>query len=117
MKRFTRDETEHGKEYYLASEVDAAQPEQEPVAWIWLIDGKPKFVSFGGANSNTPKEWTVLPLYTAPPAAQRKPLTDEEIWSAIRPLTKSDKVCKALVNVSVDEYRAIEAAHGIGDNT
>jgi hypothetical protein len=46
--------------------------------------------------------------------AQRKPLTVEEIWSAIRPLTRSDEVCKALVHVSMDEYRAIEAAHGIG---
>jgi hypothetical protein len=46
-------------------------------------------------------------------AAQRKPLTREEIWSAIRPLTKSDEVCKALIDVSMDEYRAIEAAHDI----
>ena len=48
---------------------------------------------------------------------QRKPLTDEEIWNAIRPLTKSDEVCKALVDVSMDEYRAIEAAHNIKENT
>jgi hypothetical protein len=56
------------------------------------------------------KVWT-------PAAPQRKPLTREEIWSAIRPLTKSDEVCKALVDVSMDEYRAIEAAHGIKENT
>ena len=33
MKKLTRDETEHGQEYYLAAEVDAllAQPAQEPV--------------------------------------------------------------------------------------
>jgi len=32
MKRFTRDDTEHGQEYYLASDVDKAlaQPAQEP---------------------------------------------------------------------------------------
>jgi hypothetical protein len=32
MKRFTRDDTEHGQEYYLASDVDKvwAQPVQEP---------------------------------------------------------------------------------------
>ena len=36
LKRLTRDDTEHGVEYYRADEVDAilAQPEQEPVAWI-----------------------------------------------------------------------------------
>jgi hypothetical protein len=35
MKKLTRDETEHGQNYYLASEVDArAQPAQEPVAYV-----------------------------------------------------------------------------------
>jgi len=36
MKKLTRDETEHGQHYYLASEVDAllAQPAQEPVAYV-----------------------------------------------------------------------------------
>jgi hypothetical protein len=38
MKIFTRDDTEHGKEYYLAEDFDAAQPAQEPVAWPCLID-------------------------------------------------------------------------------
>jgi len=54
---------------------------------------------------------------TTPPEAQRTPLTHKEIWSAIRPLTKSDEVCKSLIDVSMDEYRAIEAAHGIKENT
>ena len=39
----------------------------EPVAWLWVVDGKNHNVKFGGANSNTPKDWTVLPLYTHPP--------------------------------------------------
>jgi hypothetical protein len=43
MKRFTRDETKHGQEYYLASDVDKALAQgetsspraaQEPVAWL-----------------------------------------------------------------------------------
>ena len=55
--------------------------------------------------------------YDGKKAAQRKPLTDEQIWNAIRPLTKSDEVCKSLIDVSMDEYRAIEAAHGIKENT
>jgi hypothetical protein len=70
--------------------------------------GKPALVPLAhiiGEIDHVGKVWT--------PAAQRKPLTDEEIWSAIRPLTRSDEVCKALVHVSMDEYRAIEAAHGI----
>lgn len=49
--------------------------------------------------------------------AQRKPLTYQEIWNAIRPLTKSDEVCTALVQVSMAEYRAIEAAHGIKEKS
>jgi hypothetical protein len=58
-----------------------------------------------GEIDHAGKVWT--------PAAQRKPLTVEEIWSAIRPLTRSDEVCTSLIDVSMDEYRAIEAAHGI----
>jgi hypothetical protein len=42
----------------------------------------------------------VEPLYTAPP--QRKPLTEEEIWDAVR---DAEMVAFA---------RAIERAHGIG---
>ena len=46
MKKLTRDETEHGQHYYLASEVEAslAQPVQEPVAHVYLFDhkGKPR---------------------------------------------------------------------------
>ena len=39
MKRFTRDDTEHGQEYYLASDVDKvwAQPVQEP--WCMKMNG------------------------------------------------------------------------------
>jgi hypothetical protein len=43
MKRFTRDETEHGKEYYLASEVDAAQPAYRAVKTVH--EGKPVYVA------------------------------------------------------------------------
>jgi hypothetical protein len=48
---------------------------------------------------------------------QRKPLTEEQIWKAIRPLATTDKLCKRLIDLSMDEYRAIEAAHGIKENT
>ena len=45
-------------------------------------------------------------LYTTPPAAQRQPLTDEEIKSVIR----------AGEYDSMEDFaRAIEAAHGIGE--
>ena len=54
-------------------EMPKAQPEQEPVAWLWVVDGKHHNVTFGGANSNTPKDWTVLPLYTHPPVPTTQP--------------------------------------------
>ena len=44
---------------------------------------------------------------------QRKPLTEQEMFEAIRPLYSSDKAARLTVNHSEDEYRAIEAAHGI----
>jgi hypothetical protein len=46
------------------------------------------------------------PLYTTPPAAQRKPLTDEEIESIA-----------AQTLFPVPFARQIEAAHGIKENT
>jgi hypothetical protein len=96
MKIFTRDDTEHGKEYYLVSEVAQCLCKDKCLHMgMYQCKGLPSA------------------LAVTSPAAQRKPLTVEEIWSAIRPLTRSDEVCKALVHVSMDEYRAIEAAHGI----
>ncbi len=49
--------------------------------------------------------------------AKRKPLTEEQIWKAIRPLATTDQLCKKLIDISMDEYRAIEVAHGIKENT
>lgn len=79
-----------------------AQPEQEPVASIFISGiGEREFDDWGhdlpvGRNL----------LYTSPPA-QRKPLTDEEIWQLVDG-----------TNGSVTAFaRAIEAAHGIKENT
>ena len=69
-----------------------AQPEQEPVAWMWR-DG-----TVTSDSDRADGTWT--PLYTTPP--QRKPLTDEEIGR--------------VAGDSLDAWscaRAIEAAHGI----
>jgi len=48
---------------------------------------------------------------------QRKPLTTDQMYSAIRPLFKTDALAEAALSLSFAEYRAIEAAHGIKENT
>lgn len=62
-------------------------------------------------------EWS--PAYTRGPARQSAPvaavpamvqLTEEQMISAVRPLCNTDQVAERLVAVSIDEYRAIEAA-------
>ena len=80
-----------------------AQPEQEPVAWMNPYGGLVHKRITGHERNNF-----TIPLYTAPP--QRKPLTDEEIERACVPLGA------AMLSFS-EVARAIEAAHGIKDNT
>jgi hypothetical protein len=100
-------------------------PVQEPVAWV--NHGENRITRATGwdgygALYTTPqaqpapapgyckhcKQYTIEePLTAAQPAPV--PLTDEQIWEAIRPLCNTDQVCSALVDTSMDEYRAIEA--------
>jgi hypothetical protein len=71
-----------------ALEQPEQEPEQEPVAKL-----------FG-----------TLPVYDTPPAAQRKPLTDEEIGKA---WSVADGEHNASASVKRRITGAIEAAHGI----
>jgi hypothetical protein len=87
-----------------------AQPEQEPVAWR-ITDGEGDYEYC----TDLPEDWSIQwsarygrkyePLYTAPP--QRKPLTDEEIEDLY-----FDKFSMGELKAFA---RAIEAAHGIGE--
>ena len=89
----------------LASEAIEQPAQQEPVAWI---------DEYGNAFPLAAKQYSVVgkhwkPLYTSPPA-QRKPLMDEKIdaiWDAV--ITPSNHIREFV--------RAIEAAHGIKENT
>jgi hypothetical protein len=83
----------------------AAQPEQEPVAWL-----KEDWTG-GHLNYDCVYEraFAAFPVYKHSPAARRKPLTDEEIqviW---------DVAAGAIPGWSrhIAYARAIEAAHGI----
>jgi hypothetical protein len=87
-----------------------AQPEQEPVAWMWedIEEGghgeyADKYRIYG-VSREKPVRLTIdkiRPLYTSPP--KRKPLSDGEIC-----LIYDD------TEDSVSFARAIEKAHGIG---
>ena len=48
---------------------------------------------------------------------QRKPLTVCEIVDAIQPFYQNRGFAEMAVKVGIDDYRAIEAAHGIKENT
>ena len=96
----------------------AEQPaQQEPVAWlIWLHGPAGHFdhkqfaeLEFERRNKEYPDpDRKLLPLYTSPP--QRKPLTDEEIESINVKFAGSRDLARLFA-------RAIEAAHGIKENT
>ena len=67
----------------------------------------------GGKRSRRELARRIVALYTAPPAAQRQPLTDEEIddiWNRY-----CDEMGEASINDAYDIARAIEAAHSIGE--
>jgi hypothetical protein len=82
------------------------RPADEPVAWATML-GSYSHVSWGKDRPDYPIRYEV-PLYTQPP--KRKPLTDEEIESInVRFVGRRD-----LARLFA---RAIEAAHGIKENT
>ena len=63
-----------------------AQPEQEPMAWMYDLKQRGSFegvsTEYSRVKLSIGENW--VPLYTTPP--QRKPLTDEEIERACVPL-------------------------------
>jgi hypothetical protein len=65
----------------------AAQPEQEPVAWMY----KGNFHDFDPSEWASP-EFAVTPLYTAPPRKEWVGLTAEEIFEITERLTKEGGV-------------------------
>jgi len=85
-----------------------AQPEQEPVAiHQWRFSGLVGQGWYDGYPHDDDRIYEARFLYTAPP--QRKPLTQEEILS----LFDSHNVYGSKW---VEFVRAIEKAHGIGEN-
>ena len=88
-----------------------AQPEQEPVAWIYKgeksFDGNKYSDEYELTASKQVALWkdkNAKPLYTTPP--QRKPLSDEEIGAILEDVNAYGTRLYTFA-------RAIEAAHGI----
>ena len=84
-----------------------AQTEQEPMAYT---NGTDVILAKHWTADYPPEGWEPLG-YTTPP--QRKPLTTDQMYAAIRPLFKTDALAEAALSISFAEYRAIEAAHNI----
>ncbi len=82
---------------------------EKPVAWM-NRHGACKTSLFREVEAGAKDEYTI-PLYTTPPAAQRQPLTDDEIWKFwwSRPAVDDGDMESQFVAA----VRAVLAAHGI----
>jgi hypothetical protein len=79
-----------------------AQPEPEPVAWMYVnADGECEQIEYGEVLDDP----SVTPLYTAPPQREWQGLTDEEVGM----LTVFDGLHHVEVPLLADFIRAIEA--------
>jgi hypothetical protein len=95
---------EQHKQAITAIKEALAQPEQEPVAWIYeSVCGN----DFSTCNDPPSYAKNIRPLYTTP--LQRKPLTDDEIAEFAERMEASDPTDSFWREFA----RAIEAAHGI----
>ena len=96
-----------GDAVQLAQEALAVNhPAGEPVAWMFTSDDGRQW--FAGQNDVRPTD-SSIPLYTAPPAAARVQLTDEQIQAIW------NQECSAQPGWArhIAYARAIERAHGI----
>jgi len=113
---------------YTCGEIDdvqqpAAQPVQQPVAWGWRYDSCGHAVVNRLVVTETSEPTLFLknvfargpfPLYAAL-AAQRKPLTHDEI-EVIGDKVANEQLVGPVANFRVRFARAIEAAHNIKEN-
>ncbi len=99
-----------------------AQPQREPVAVISAEQLSGMFHKLDGLDKNQwgydwKKGWNAALRramdYTSPPA-QRKPLTDEELFAVIKKIDRDEQYIQTSLRHLA---RAIEAAHGIKENT
>jgi len=107
---------DNAKQAITALREALAQPVQEPVAWTTMPEADDwDFVS-GNKDPTGKLEGKWFPLYTTPPAAQRKPLTEEDLRKlADKHLFYQPEGYE--VSGIYNLARAIEAAHGIKEQS
>ena len=91
----------------LFKEIHKSTP--DPVAYLVLFEGAGKLLEFTKGNYLHGAKVEHIPLFTHP-ASKPEKLTDEEILLAISPFYKDTLTRRAAIEVSIDEYRAIEQA-------
>jgi hypothetical protein len=89
-----------------------AEPEQEPVAHLWQHGetGRTRIIGNNEVWTASNQWFCAGPLYLGSAPTPRKPLTDEQIDELSRSMVRGDKSVNWLC-------RAIERAHGIGEQT
>ena len=92
-----------------------AQPEQEPVAWMWtrtysndgytnkVFEFKTQAEEYAKDSENLKRPDSITPLYTSPPT--REPLSDDAIHEIFQ-----NNQWKSFLQIA----RILEIAHGIG---
>ena len=97
------------REAQAALKESFAQPEQEPVAWMYTSKwkGNERFITRYQSELTTYKADEVWPLYTSPP--QRQPLSDEDIDSVTQRWAGSVIAPAAQLDMCREYARAIEA--------
>jgi hypothetical protein len=105
--------------YEIVDDIKAAlaQPEQEPVADGLIRDYINALLANKPDLAAKSTKRMVDYVFATPPAAQRKPLTDEQIEKCIE--AADTKWADAFVSVEWARHltKAIEAAHGIKEKT
>jgi len=91
-----------------------AQPEQEPVAYQDTAKHSELVAAEDWENIDPQWHWMYRPLYTAP---HRKPLTNKEIGAILDDPNIAEKHQGNWLVLPYSYARAIEAAHGIKENT
>ena len=107
----------------------AEQPaQQEPAAWIerwygsrpergwWIVCGRDHIAHLGPSEFAEEAASKIVTAHNTTPPAQRKPLTNGEIYTAY--ITATNQTLRAQdERLAFAFARAIEAAHGIKENT